>query len=210
MKDPRKIVLVATIVILTLLFGVTYLKEQLSTRSSAPLPSETVSPTKVVDTYEGWTLFRNGYAFPVPPEWKNSSDVGGVAVLEPTDPAVNTLKNIQKISAIILSDKKATGQRFTTEKEFIEWTAVPGEVQGSVQKLENSVVDGEKAVMLIQRAASADTWKIIVWTRKDGVNVYLNFDGVGSYEASEMQAIKYIIAHFTFTPPPTTGKEEKN
>ncbi len=208
MKDPRKIVLVATIGILILLFGMAYLKEQLSKRSPTILPTETVMPTKVVDPYQDWTLFRNGYAFPLPPEWKNSSDVGGVAVLEPTDPAVNTLKNIQKISAIILSDKKATGQRFTTEKEFIEWMAVAGAVQGSVQKLENSIIDGEKAIMLIQRAESADTWKIIVWTRKDGVNVYLNFDGVGTYEGAEMQAIKYIIAHFTFTPPPTTGKKE--
>ena len=163
-------------------------------------------PTKVVDPYQDWTLFRNGYAFPLPPEWKNSSDVGGVAVLEPTDPAVNTLKNIQKISAIILSDKSHRTTLYHRERIY-RVDGCRGAVQGSYKNWK-IVLLTEKAIMLIQRAESADTWKIIVWTRKDGVNVYLNFDGVGTYEGAEMQAIKYIIAHFTFTPPPTTGKKE--
>lgn len=208
-EDPRKIVLVSTIAVLALMFGVAFLKDSIKNNQKKLIPSN-LSPTiKTINKYESWTLFRNGYAFPLPPNWTNTSDRGGTAVLEPRDPLINELKNIQKISTTVLSDKKATGQRFTTEREFTDWTAVTGEVQGSIQKLENITVDGEKAIKLIDRSID-NKWKIIVWIRKDQINLYLNFDGEGKYNSAAIEAINYITSHFSFTAPAMTGKEGKN
>lgn len=152
MKDPRKVVLVSAIVILALMFGVTFLKESLKNKDKkAPLSSE-ISPPIAINIYKDWTLFRNGYAFPLPPGWINSSDTGGHVVLEPKDTQVNELKNIKKISVTVLSDKKASGQRFTTEKEFTEWAAITGEVQGKIQKLNTVTLDKEKAIQLMDRS----------------------------------------------------------
>lgn len=209
MKDPRKVILVSTIVVLALMFSFTFIKEGIkSNQGKKPIPVS-VLPTKAQNKYESWKLFRNGYAFPLPSDWKNSSDRGGTAVLEPRDLSMNELKNIQKISVTILSDKKATGQRFTTEREFTDWTAVTGEVQGTIQKLENITVDGEKAVVLMDRSIDNE-WKVIVWIRKDERNIYLNFDGKGEYDKDAIEMVGYITSRFSFKAPAMTGKEGKN
>ena len=210
MKDPRKIVLVSVIIILTLMFGVTFLKESFRNKNKKISPLISVSPTKAQKKYEDWTLFRNGYSLPIPSDWKNSSDVGVTAVLEPRDSIANELKNIQKISITVLSDEKATGQRFTTEKEFFEWSAVVGEVQGKIQKLDNLSVNGEKAIMLIDVSGGDNEWKIIVWVRKDNMNLYINFDGLGKYNEADAEVINYITSQFNFVAPPMTGTEGKN
>lgn len=210
MKDPRKVVLVSVIIVLALMFGVTFLKESFRNKNKKISPQISVSPTKVQNKYDDWVLFRNGYALPLPPDWKNSSDTGGTAVLEPRDPMANELKNIQKISITVLSDEKATGQRFTTEKEFFEWSAINGEVQGKIQKLDNLTVSGEKAIMLIDVSGEDNVWKIIVWVRKDNINLYINFDGLGKYDEVDAEVINYITSQFNFVAPPMTGKEGKN
>ena len=199
MKDQRKIVLISAIVILALMFGVTFLKETFRDKNKKISPPISVSPTKVENKYEGWTLFRNGYAFPLPTDWINSSDTGGTAVLEPRDPLKNELNNIKKISVTVLSDKKSTGQRFTTEKELVEWSAVAGEVQGKIQKLDNLIVGGEKAIMLIDATGEDNEWKIIVWVRKDNINLYINFDGQGKYNAADAEVINYITSQFNLS-----------
>lgn len=210
MKDPRKVVLVSVIIVLALMFGVAFLKESFRNKNKKISPSISVSPTKVQNKYKDWNLFRNGYALLIPSDWKNSSDVGGTAILEPSDPLNNELKNINKISITVLSDKKATGQRFTTEKEFFEWSAVVGEVQGKIQKLDNLTVGGEKAIMLIDASGGDNEWKIIVWVRKDNINLYINFDGQGKYNKADAEVINYITSQFNFVAPPMTGKEGKN
>lgn len=209
LKDPRKVVLVSVVVVLALMFGVTFIKESIKNYLKKESTSNSVFPTKAQNKYENWRLFRNGYAFPLPSEWKNSSDIGGTAVLEPRDLSTNELKNIQKISVTVLSDKKAKGQRFTTEREFIDWTAVTGEVQGTIQKRENITIDGEKAIVLIDRLID-NKWKVIVWIRKDQTNLYLNFDGVEEYDAAAVETVGYITSRFSFVAPAMTGKEGKN
>lgn len=208
MKDPRKIILITTIVVLALMFGITLVKESIKNSFKNRPTSNSAIPAKAQNKYESWRLFRNGYAFPIPPEWKNSSDRGGTAVLEPRNVSTNELKNIQRISITVLSDKKATGQRFTTEREFEDWSAVTGEVQGAIQKLEDITIDGEKAMTLIDKSID-NKWKIIVWIRKDQTNLYLNFDGRGEYDTEAIEAVGYITSHFSFVAPAMTGKEGK-
>lgn len=208
-EDPRKIVLVSAIVVLAFMFGLTFVKQSVKNNQKQTSSTSSIPPTKTPNKYERWALFRNGYAFPLPSNWKNSSDKGGTAVLEPRDPLINELKNIQRISTTVLSDKKATGQRFTTEREFTDWTAITGEVQGTIQKLENITVDGEKAIKLIDRSID-NKWKIIFWIRKDQINLYLNFDGEGKYDSAAEETISYITSHFSFIAPAMTGKEGKN
>lgn len=139
MKDKRVLLLVSTIVILTLMFFTAFVRDR--QRNKKLTPSETTESKPVdaiIDEYADWTLFRNGYALPVPPKWKNTSDRGGTAVLEPGE----TVGNIQKISITVLSDEKATaGQRFTTQKELNDWSAIKGEVGGSIQKPKNIILD---------------------------------------------------------------------
>ena len=209
MKDPRKIILLSTIVLLSVMFGFTFLKELYKKSQKKTVVSNVPTPTIMIADRADWTLFRNGYAFPLPPDWKNSSDRGGTAVLEPTDISTNTLGTIQRISTTILSDKKASGQRFTTEREFGDWGAVKGEVQGKIQKLDDVTVDGEKALLLIDRSVD-NKWTIIVWTRREQMNFYINFGGVGKYGAAETETINYIISHFNFVAPERTEKEGKN
>lgn len=193
------------------MFGATFLKESLKNKDNKMSLSTAISPTIAVNIYKDWMLFRNGYALPLPPppEWINTSDIGGHTVLEPKDPLINQLKNIKRISVTILSDKKASGQRFTTPKEFTEWLTVTGEVQGKIQKLDNVIVDKEKAILLMDRTGKDNEWKIIVWVRKEEVNLYINFDGVGTYDKFDKDSINYIISHFTFKAPPSSGKEGK-
>lgn len=205
MKDPRKAVLISTIILLTLMFGLTFLKESFKNKTSKEIPSATVSPTIIKNKFENWTFFKNGYAFPLPSNWKNSSDTGGTAVLEPSDISENELDNIKKISVTVLSYKKATGQRFTTQLEFDQWSAVTGEVQGKIQKLENLTIDGEKGIMLIDNSVE-NKWKIIIWIRKDEINLYMNFDGEGKYNDKNIEVIKYITSHFSFIAPKANEK----
>lgn len=210
MKDSRKIILVSTIVLLAVMFGFTFLKEAYKKSQKKSDVSYSPQPTKAFENRSDWTLFRNGYAFPLPPDWKNSSDRGGTAVLEPRDVLKNRLSGIEKISITILSDAKAGNKQFSTEREFTEWTAVKGEVQGTIQKLHNGEVDGQKSILVSDTSAGKEKWKIIVWVRKDLRNLYLIFDGVGTYGKSEAETITYITSNFTFVAPATAGKEGKN
>ncbi len=98
MQDPRKILLVTTIVGLALMFGYAYIRD---TRRTATVTAPDASSEKqVVSPYADWTLFRNGYTLPLPPDWKNTSDTGGTAVLEPGTP----VGSIVKLSVTRLSD----------------------------------------------------------------------------------------------------------
>ncbi len=206
MKDPRKIVLVSTIIILIVMFATTFIRESLKKRNVQPVDTSNTQPTVMRDDYSDWTLFRNGYAFPLPADWKNTSDTGGTAVLEPGQP----IGSIENISVTVLSDKKAPeGQRFTTQKELDEWSAVTGEVQGTIQKPKNITLDGEQGVMLFDTTKGEDKWLSIIWARKDSINIYLTFRGNRTYGDADEKAIDYIVSHFTFTPPAMTGDEGK-
>ncbi len=210
MRDPRKILLAATVIILVLAFGITYIRQAMKPKTATPL----ASPSPIIenktspapDEYSNWKLFRNGYAFPIPPKWKNTSDKNGVAILEPGDP----IGSLQQISITILSDKKAPqGQQFTTQTELDQWSAVSGPLQGDVQKTKNITLDGSPGVMLVDTTGEKDKWLAMAWVRKDNINVQLRFTGNGTYSEQDMKTVDYIISHFTFTPPAMTGKEGK-
>jgi hypothetical protein len=213
MNDWRKLLLSFTIIFLVGIFGFTFIKQffkpvakKSSLANSSPAMSSQPQFTPSPDPYVGWTVFRNGYALPVPPKWKNTSDLNGTAVLEPGE----KLAGIIKISVTILSDKKATaGQRFTTQKEFDQWYAVSTQVQGNIQKLKNVNLDVEKAVVLFDTTQGTNHWQTIIWSRKEERNIYLTFTGTDEYGVDDATAIDYITSHFTFTPPAMTEKEGK-
>jgi len=208
MKDMRVIVLVGAICILIGMFGITIMRDWPRLTGKQQLESPTAKPTAVptVSLYSDWKLFRNGYAFPLPPDWNNTSDNGGTAVLEPGQ----TLGSITKISVTILSDAKAPqGQQFTTQTEFNQWYAVSGQVQGTMQKPANMSLDGEKAVMLMDTKGATKSWVGIVWARKDNINIYITFNGSGEYSNTDENAINYIVSKFMFTPPPSAGAKSK-
>lgn len=170
--------------------------------SALTMPSITVTPVEYAD----WSLFRNGYALPLPPAWKNTSDRAGTAVLEPGKP----IGSIQKISVTVLSDAKAPqGQRFTTQKELDNWLAVSGEVQGPIQKIKNNTLDKESGVILFDNSKGENNWLTISWARKNNTNIYLTFVGNEKYGDLDQKAIDYIVSGFRFTPPPMGGNEEK-
>lgn len=205
MNDKRKLLFALTIVILVLMFGVVFIRESMKNKSSSS-DALVVQPAKTQDDYANWSLFRNGYALPVPPEWKNTSDNGGVAILEPG----KAIGSMQEISIAILSDKNAPqGQQFTTQKELDEWSAVNGKVQGDIQKLKNITMDETPGVMLIDTTGEKNKWVVMAWTRKDNVNIQIRFTGSGTYGDQDKKAVDYIISHFTLTAPPMTGKEGK-
>lgn len=171
-------------------------------------PTISVRPTISDRDYSKWTLFRNGYAFPLPPGWKNTSDTGGTAVLEAGSSSEGKIGSIYKITVTVLSDEKATGQRFTTQREFEEWSKVEGEVQGPIQRIDNRTVDGEKAIELLDVSGGENEWMIITWVRKDNKNVYINFKGNKKYERADAAAIDHILSNFTFTTPQITGSKK--
>lgn len=170
--------------------------------------SDQPAPTASGPDYSQWTLFRNGYALPLPPDWQNTSDTGGTAVLAVGDTPESKIGSIQQISVTVLSDEKATGQRFTTQTEFDDWSMVEGEVQGSIQKLENRTVDNEKAIELLDASGGENEWMIITWIRKDNRNIYINFEGNQKFEAQDVAAIDYILSNFKFVAPPMTGSKK--
>lgn len=206
MYENRKFVLGTVVIVLALMFFGAFVKDMIPGKKTQPSVTPEVKQMKVQDKYADWTLFRNGYALPIPSDWKNTSDTGGTAVLEPGE-AVGTIK---KISVTVLSDAKAPqGQQFTTQKELNEWSAVKGEVQGDVQKPKNISLDGEPGVMLVDKTGEADKWVAMAWARKDNVNILIRFTGSGIYGEQDMKAVDYIVSHFTFTPPPSSGKNDK-
>lgn len=211
MKDSRKLLLFGTIIFLLGMFFVTILRDwprltgQIKNSvTPAATPQSITDETQTV--YTNWKLFRNGYALPVPPEWKNTSDKGGVAILEPGEKT----GSLQEISVSILSDKNAPqGQQFTTQKELDEWSAVSGQVQGDIQKTKNVIMDGSPGVMIVDTTSETNKWTAMAWTRKDNINVQLRFTGSGKYEVQDMKVVDYIVSRFTFTAPPMTGSKEK-
>ena len=208
MKDSRVIVRVGAICLLSGMFGVTIMRDWSRLTGKQKPEGVVVQPTVALtaSTYDDWMLFRNGYAFPLPPDWKNTSDKGGTAVLEPG----RTLGSITKISVTILSDAKAPqGQQFTTQTEFDQWYAVSGLVQGPMQKPTNMMLDGVKAVMLMDTKGATENWVGIIWARKDNINIYITFNGSGEYSNADENAINYIVSHFMFTPPPSTSGKSK-
>jgi hypothetical protein len=137
---------------------------------------------------------------------ENTSDVGGVAVLEPGE----AVGGLEEISVTILSDKKAPqGQQFTTQKELDEWSAVSGQVQGDIQKTKNIIMDGSPGVMMVDTTSETNKWLAMAWVRKDNINVQLRFTGNGTYGDADMKAVEYIVSQFTFTAPQTTGSKGK-
>lgn len=174
------------------------------TLSASPSPTPaTASP--IPTSYDDWTLFRNGYALPLPPDWKNTSDLGGQAILEPG----RKIGSITKIAVTVLSDKKvAEGQAFTSQKELDDWMAKPIEATGTMQKLANITIDGQKGVLLLDKSGGDALWTVINWVRKDETNLYISVYGTGKYSQEEAQAIEYMTQHFTFTAPPSTDKEK--
>ena len=203
MKDPRKVLLSTTIIGLALMFGITYLRDPRRTAVAPAGDQISVSPSPVSLSYADWTLFSNGYALPIPPDWKNTSDTGGTAVLEPG----TKIGTIQKISITRLSDAKApAGQQFTTQKEFDEWSAVEGEVQGPIQKIANLTVDSTPGLELSDIREDEGQWTVIVWVRKDNINLYLTFLGTEKITPDDTTAINRIASEFTFVAPPSTGK----
>jgi len=206
----RKFVLFGVIVFLVGIFGVTIIRDWprltgQKTSNAIPTAIPKVTPDETQADYSNWTLFRNGYALPVPPKWQNTSDLGGVAVLEPGE----TVGSLDEISVTILSDKKSQGQQFTTQKELDEWSAVSGQVQGDIQKTKNIVMDGSPGVMIVDTTSEANKWLAMAWTRKDNINVQLRFTGNGTYENEDMKVVDYIVSHFTFTAPQTSGSKGK-
>lgn len=173
--------------------------------TSVSTPSPKVQAIATADPYASWELFRNGYAFPLPADWKNTSDTNGTATFAPGTP----IGSIDSLAVTVLSDKRAPqGKRFTTQPEFDQWYAVEGEVQGKIQKLQNLAVDGEKAVMISQKPAD-DRWMVIVWARHEQVNLYITATGAGEYTVEDGKIVSYIAEHFVFTAPPSTGDDKK-
>ncbi|HYD35196.1 MAG TPA: hypothetical protein VD999_03970 [Vitreimonas sp.] len=171
----------------------------------SPSPTPSGTPATPLD-YTTWKLFRNGYALPLPPNWKNTSDSNGRAVFHPGD----KVGSLTEISVTVLSDAKAPqGQQFTTQAEFDQWSAVQGDVQGAIQKIDNVTVDGQPGLMLLDTRGGEDQWLVIVWVRKDKNNLYLTFKGNQKYDVADASAIDYIVSKFTFTAPPMTGLEGK-
>lgn len=203
MKDPRKVLLLTTIIGLALMFGITYLRETGSTALAPSGDQISASPSPVSLNYAEWGLFRNGYALPIPPDWKNTSDTGGTAVFEPG----TKVGNIKKISVTRLSDAKVPpGQQFTTQKEFEEWSAVEGEVQGPIQKIANITVDSTPGLELSDIREDEGQWTVIVWVRKDNINLYLTFLGNEKITPDDNSAMTHIASEFAFVAPPSTGK----
>ena len=209
MNDPRKWLLFGAIIFLVGMFTVTIMRDwpRLTGQTESianPTPAVSVASSKAQADYSNWTLFRNGYALPLPPKWKNTSDVGGVAMLE----AGEVVGSLDQIAVTILSDKKAPqGQQFTTHKELDAWAAVSGPAQGNVQKTKNIVLDGSPGVMIVDTASEANKWFAMAWARKDAINVQLRFSGNGVYGDAEMNAVDYIVSRFTFTAPEVSGSK---
>ena len=206
MYENRKFVLGTVIVVLAIMFFGAVVKDKIPGKKNQPSVTPEVKQLKAQDDYAGWTLFRNGYALPIPSDWKNTSDTGGTAILEPGE-AVGSIK---EISVTVLPDAKAPqGQQFTTQKELEEWSAVKGEVQGDVQKPKNISLDGEPGVMLVDKTSEENKWVAMAWARKGSANVLIRFTGSGTYGKQDMKAVDYIVSHFTFTPTPSSGKNDK-
>lgn len=205
MNDWRKVLLVSTIALLVLMFASAFIRQSLKSKTVVASPAPQASVV-IQDDYSGWTLFRNGYAFPVPPKWKNTSDTGGVAILEPGD----KIGSLEQISMRVLSDKKApAGQQFTGQQELEQWATVSGQVQGDVQKTKNVSLDGAPGVMLVDTTGEVGKWVAMAWARRDSINFQLRFTGSGTYTDQDKKTVDYIISHFTFTPPPFDDKQEK-
>ena len=146
-----------------------------------------------------WVIFRNGYSLPVPPGWKNTSDKGGRAVLVPGESEESRIGSISEISVTVVSDANSPkGQQFTTQKEFDDWLKVEGEVQGPVQKLDNIRLDNTEGIELLVIHDRDNSWNIIVWSRKEGSNLYINFKGNKEYSTEDAEAIDYIVSNFKF------------
>jgi len=204
MQDKRKLLLAGSIIFVVVMFAQAFIRDTF--KSKTVTPSKNTPTQQVVDDYANWGLFRNGYALPVPPKWQNTSDTGGVAILEPGE----QVGSLNQISIMVLSDKNAPqGQQFTTQKELDEWTAVSGPVQGDVQKTNNITLGGSPGVMFLDTTGEKDAWLAMAWTRKDGINVQIRFTGTGEYTDLDAKTVDYIVSNFTFTPPPITGKEGK-
>lgn len=204
MKSSKLLIVIMGIIILTVLFGLFSLlgKKILSPATQQTSKETMVSPT--ISPYSDWTYFKNGYGIKFPPDWKNTSDLNGTAVMEPG----RKVGSITKISITILSDKKATGQRFTTQTEFDQWYGVNGQVQGDIQKTDNVLLDGQKGVVLMD-SSTPDKWTEIIWTRKDNVNIYIIVRGNGTFTSEDNAAIVYLISSFKFQAPASSGKSEK-
>lgn len=182
--------------------------ERLNQTTDKSVNNIPITPTPSQPNYSDWTLFRNGYSLPLPPEWKNTSDRGGTAILEVGDSPESKIGNIQQISITVLSDAKSTGQRFTTQREFDDWSKVEGEVQGSIQKLDNLTIDNEKAIELLDESGGENEWMIITWIRKDNRNIYINFKGNQKYDTDDAVATDYILSNFKFTSPSITSSKK--
>ena len=216
MKYKKSLVLF--LIIITIVTGLTFYtaknkdKVIIPKKLDQPIKESTnnisITPTNSQADYSDWDLFRNGYSLPLPPGCKNTSDKGGTEVNEIGNSPKSTIGSIQKISITVLSDKKSTGQRFTTQREFEDWLKVEGEVQGSIQKLDNLMIDNERAIELLDQSGGENEWMIITWIRKDNKNIYINFEGNQKYNTSDASAIDYILSNFKFIAPPMTGSKK--
>lgn len=178
----------------------------------AVAPAPTVSPSPVSSTetktvgYDEWKLFRNGYAFPLPPEWKNTSDTNGTATFAPGQ----EVGNIHSIAVTRLSDKKAPqGQKFTTQAELDDWYGGKLSEVGNLKKIKTLMIDGEKAVMIADTSGGKERWMVIIWARHENMNLYFTANGLGEYTLDDENAITYMVEHFLYTAPPSTGDDKK-
>ncbi len=81
-----------------------------------------------------------------------------------------------------------------------------GEVQGPIQKLANVTVDSEPGLELFDTRQGDDNWIMIVWVRKDNINLYLTFQGNKAITQDDTYAIDHIVSEFKFVAPPSANK----
>lgn len=219
MKLWQRLLIIGGIVAGSSLFGVMLLREKNPTPQEKyaaggdPTSVPTRNPKTEADLlaamkaeFADWTYFRNGYALPVPPGWKNTSTAGGRAVLVPGSANAEAADRMKEMSLTVLSDASAPqGQQFTTQREFDDWRQVEGEVRGAIQKLANTTLDGVPAVELLDTGGTEADWTIIVWARKDGRNVYLTVKGMAGFDIRDAAAVEYMVNNFKFSAPPSTG-----
>lgn len=160
---------------------------------------EISKPTVTPRVYEGWKYFKNGYMVKIPPGWRKLSDKGGKTVLVPGK-ETGSVKEISFDVAPYSTDPD--GVSFTSQEQFDQWYGADSVVSGKIRKIDNVAVDGERGIMLSNVGQKATDWHIFVWTRKDGINYYINARGDGRHTLEDAIAVDYLISSFMFGLPP--------
>jgi hypothetical protein len=195
MKSKKIVIFLLALLILIVghfIISNKFLKTQNSKFSIASSPSPL--------SLSNWLTYKNVYEIKIPKNWINISDSNGHVVFVPGKNGETT----GSFTTIVISKNSDSDKPIASEDEFDSWYAknneeIPKEV---LQKLDNTFLDGEKAVKLIDTSINKKTqnaWSLVTWTRKDGINYYINAQGNKKITKDDFKAYEYLLNSFKFS-----------